>query len=137
MTPDQFIARAMALPGLPWRRWCAGWDGADCFGLVVLWHREVLGIELKPVAWGDDRQADFNAHGGGWVSCDPEPGATAWMAWHRGAPAHCGILALPGLVLHSDGYVDRPGLVRLTRLSALQRLHPDLRFYRRAEVPAC
>lgn len=118
----------MALPGLPWRRWCSGWDGADCFGLVVLWHREVLGVELGEVPQ-TDIAAGF-AQAQGWEPCEPRPGATAWMAWHHGAPTHCGILALPGLVLHSDGDIGRPGLARLTRLSALQRLHPDLRFYR-------
>ncbi len=135
MTPDQFVSRALALPGLPWVRWHSDWSGADCYGLVVLWHREVLGIELGPVP-ETDIAAGF-AVATGWVPSDPVSGATAWMAWRGGAPAHCGILALPGMVLHSEGDVGRPGLARLTRLSAMQRMYSDLRFFRRVEVPAC
>lgn len=135
MTPDTFLARALALPGLPWVRWRAGWDGADCFGLVVLWHREVLGIDLGEVPQTDIATGFDSATG--WRPCDPVPGAAAWMAWQGGAPAHCGILALPGMVLHTDGDIDRPGLARLTRLTALQRIYPDVRFYRRAEMVPC
>lgn len=135
MTPDAFLARALALPGLPWVRWRAAWDGADCFGLVVLWHREVLGIDLGAVPQ-TDIAAGF-AEATGWQPCGPEVGAAAWMAWRGGAPAHCGILAQPGMVLHSDGDVGRPGMARLTRLSAMQRLYGDLRFFRRTGAAPC
>jgi cell wall-associated NlpC family hydrolase len=135
MTPDAFLARALALPGLPWVRWRAEWDGADCFGLVVLWHREVLGLDLGAVPT-TDIGAGFAA-ATGWQPCSPVPGATAWMAWRGGAPAHCGILAAPGMVLHSDGDQGRPGVARLTRLSVMQRLYSDLQFFRRAEVAPC
>lgn len=135
MTPDAFLSRALALPGLPWARWRSDWQAADCYGLVVLWHREVLGIELGAVPQTDI--ADGFAAASGWQPCEPVPGATAWMAWRGGAPAHCGILAQPGMVLHSEGDVGRPGLARLTRLSVMQRMYSDLRFFRRVEVPAC
>lgn len=134
MLPDEFLRRIMALPGVPWVRWRADWSGCDCFGLVVLWHREVLGLELGNVPQ-TDIAAGFAA-AIGWESCDPTPGVTAWMAWRQGAPAHCGVLVAADMVLHNDGAPDRPGLARLTRLSAMRRMHPDLRFYRRA-VAAC
>lgn len=123
----------MAPPGLPWVRWRADWAGCDCFGLVVLWHREVLGIDLGPVPQTDI--AAGYAMASGWEACDDEPGATAWMTWRNGAPTHCGIVAMPGMLLHSEGMPDRPSTARLTRLSAMRRLHQDLRFYRRAAAP--
>lgn len=133
MHPNDFLQRIMALPGVPWVRWRADWSGCDCFGLVVLWHREVLGVELGPVPETDI--ADGFALAAGWEPCEPDPGVTAWMTWRNGAPTHCGVLVAADMVLHNDGAPDRPGAARLTRLSAMQRLHQDLRFYRRVVAP--
>ena len=135
MTPEAFVSRALALPGLPWVRWRSDWTACDCFGLVVLWHREVLGIDLGEVPQ-TDIAAGFDA-ASGWAPCEPVPGAAAWMAWRGGAPSHCGVLALPGMVLHSEGDVGRPGMARLTRLSVMRRMYSDLRFFSRAEVALC
>lgn len=126
MTPEQFAMRAV---GLPWVRWRSDWAAMDCFGCVVLYFREVLGIELGAVPQ-TDIAAGFAA-AQGWSECGPEPGATAFMAWHDGAPMHCGVLLPGGQLLHSQGSVDRPGgSVRMTRLSVMARTFTDLRFYR-------
>lgn len=131
MSPDEFVRRAMAAPGIPWVKWRADWTGADCYGLCVLYWREVLGIDVGEVPH-TDIAAGF-ARAEGWQECGPEPNATAWMAWRGGAPAHCGVLVGRGMVLHAEGSETRPGSVRLTRLSAMTRLYPDMRFYRRAQ----
>lgn len=125
LTPDEFTRRAV---GLPWVRWRSDWSGMDCFGLVVLWHREVLGIDL-----GDVPQTDIGAGfalASGWQECGPEAGATCFMAWRDGAPTHCGVLLAGGRVLHSEGSPDRPGSVRVSRLAAIAGLYGALRFYR-------
>jgi len=130
LTPDDFTRRAV---GVPWVRWRADWSGMDCYGLLVLWHREVLGIDLGPVPQTDI--AEGFALATGWQECPPEDGATCFMAWRSGAPSHCGVLLAGGWVLHSEGSPERPGSARVSRLSAMQRLYGDLRFYRRA--PTC
>ena len=127
MSEAAFIARAV---GVPWRRWCASWERMDCFGLVVLWHREVLGVELGDVPQ-TDIAAGFSA-ARGWQECGPDPGCTGFMTWRGGAPSHCGMLVAGGFLLHAqEGYpIPEHGSVRLTRLAVMQRLAPDLRFYR-------
>lgn len=134
MTPQQFVDRAV---GVPWRRWASGWDAMDCFGLVVLWHREVLGINVGEVPQTDI--ASGFAGITGWVECAPRVGVTGFMSWRDGAPTHCGVLALPGLLLHAQEGTDIPGRgsVRMTRLAALQRLCGDIRFYRFDGEQAC
>lgn len=132
MSPDEFVQRAMAAPGIPWVKWRSDWQACDCYGLVLLWLREVHGIDLGEVPQTDIAAGFVRAQG--WQESGPEPNATAWMTWRAGAPTHCGVLVGRGMVLHADGSESRPGGVRLTRLSAMARLHTDIRFYRRAET---
>lgn len=119
----------MALPGLPWVRWRSDWQACDCFGLIALWHREVLGIDLGPVPQTDIATGFFEASG--WVQCDPEAGATAFMSWRNGAPTHCGILLDGERLLHAqEGHpIAEHGTTRITRLEAMRRAALDLRFY--------
>lgn len=125
MTPQEFVNRAI---GLPWIRWRSDWGAMDCFGCIVLYHREVFGIDLGPVPQSDI-VTGFNA-ATGWQECGQEDGATCFMAWRDGAPTHCGIL-LPGtMLLHSEGSTEHPGSVRVTRLSVMQRAYGDIKFYR-------
>jgi cell wall-associated NlpC family hydrolase len=132
MTTAEFVQRAMAAPGIPWVRWASSWMACDCYGVILLWLRECRGIDLGAVPQTDIATGFAQARG--WVECGPEPEATAWMAWAAGAPAHCGVLVAGGMVLHSDGTEDRPGSVRLTRLTVMRRRYSDITFYR---PPAC
>lgn len=125
MTPVEFAGRMV---GKPWKKWRASWEAADCFGLIVLYFREVLGIELGEVPHTDIAAGFTQARG--WQECAPEGGATCWMAWHDGAPTHCGILLDAQRVLHSEGSDDYPGSVRVSRLSAVQRIYGTVKFYR-------
>lgn len=132
MTSAQFAARAA---GMRWRRWASGWGACDCFGLVLLYWREVLGLDLGPVPHTDIASGFMQA--AGWQECGPAPGATAFMSWHAGKPAHCGVLLQGGMLLHAQEFREGAGdgEVRLTRLSAMARVCPDLRFYRRTDTP--
>ena len=125
MTAQEFAARAV---GLPWIRWRSDWQAADCFGLIVLYHREVLALDLGAVPQSDIA-AGFSA-AQGWQECGIEAGATCFMAWRSGAPTHCGVLLPGAVVLHSEGSDDHTGSVRITRLAAMQRAYGEIRFYR-------
>ena len=137
MTALEFARRA---EGLPWVRWRADWQACDCYGLLVLYWRHVAGVELGAVPQTDLGDG-FALLGAEWEECGPQSGACAFMAWAGGNPEHCGVLLPGGLLLHADGGRDRAaGAVRCTRLTAMARLYPDIRFYRRrtgAEAPTC
>lgn len=127
MTPQEFALRAV---GIPWRKWRADWQSCDCFGLIVLWYRHVLGLELGEVPQ-TDIAAGF-ALAAGWQRCDPAPGVTCWMAWRGDAPTHCGVLFSASEVLHAEGSDEHPGSVRLSRLRAVAQVYGEIRFYRYA-----
>jgi cell wall-associated NlpC family hydrolase len=131
MTPEEFASRAV---GLPWVRWRSDWQAADCYGLVILYHREVLGVDLGAVpkaGIGDG----FEALSDRWHECSTdEPDAVVWMAWRDGSPTHCGIM-LPGArCLHSEGRIDEHGRhvgsVRITPLRTMRRAYGTIRAYR-------
>lgn len=124
MTPAEFAGRAV---GVPWRRDAASWDAMNCYGVILLWFRHVLGIELQQFA--ETELAAGFAKSSGWRECEPAAGATCWMSWLDGAPQHCGVLLAPDQVLHSNGCDQHPGSVRVTRLRAMQAMYSDLRFY--------
>lgn len=125
MTPAEFTARAV---GLPWKRWRSDWHAADCFGLVVLYWREVHGRDLGSVPQ-TDISTGFSV-AAGWEPCETEPGACGFMAYSGGAPAHCGILIAPDAVLHSLGGEHRGGSVRMTGLALMRRIYSDITFHR-------
>ncbi|KQP02448.1 NlpC/P60 family protein [Pseudorhodoferax sp. Leaf265] len=125
LTPSQFAHRAV---GIPWIRWRSDFDGMDCFGCIVLYHRHVLGIELGEVP-ATDIATGFHATAG-WRECEPEAGVTCFMAWRNGAPTHCGVLLTSTEVLHSEGSQDHPGSVRVSRLAVVQRAYGEIKFYR-------
>lgn len=124
MTPAEFAQRAI---GLPWVRWRSDWAACDCYGLLVLYFREVRGVDLGAVPQTDI--ATGFAAASGWAQCEPHPGRSAFMAWRDGAPTHCGVLLPGGMLLHAEGSPEAGGSVRATRLAAMQRLYRDLRFY--------
>lgn len=127
LTQSEFITRAV---GLPWVRWRSDWQAVDCFGLVVLWYRHVLGVELGEVPQADIAAGFANSPG--WEECGPEDGVTVFMGWRNGAPTHCGMLLDSSTVLHAEGSDEHPGSVRVTRLSVIRRVYGEIRFYRRA-----
>lgn len=133
MTPAGFTRHAMAMPAMRWVRWAADWERreVDCWGLVTLFWRLVHGVDLGPVP-RTDIEAGYWAQRADWPQCEPEPGATIFMAWLGDTPRHCGILVDGQMVLHAEGDEDRGGSVRLTRLAAMRRTYGDMRFYRYA-----
>lgn len=126
LTPDEFAARAV---GVPWARWRSDWLACDCFGLIVLYHREVMGSDLGAVPQ-TSIEAGFS-QSEGWHECGQDAGATCFMAWRDGAPTHCGVLLPGGRVLHSEGSAEKPGSVRVTRIEVMRKIYGELRFYRR------
>lgn len=128
MTPQEFVDRAV---GVPWVRWRSDWEAMDCFGLLILFHREVLGVDLGTVPHVDIK--DGFAKATGWV--ETEDGATAWMAFKGDSAVHCGVLLPSGACLHSEGSANQPGSVRVTPLRTIKRVFGQVKTFRYAGHP--
>lgn len=126
MSPEEFRERAV---GVPWVRWRSDWQAMDCYGCILLWHREVLGIDLSDVPMVDMARG-FEDGGHAWVECSPEDGATVFFTFRDGAAVHCGVLISSTHVLHSEGSQEHPGNVRVSSLRSIKRMYGTLKTMR-------
>lgn len=120
MMPADVVSRLLAVPYAPGE---GAWTGADCWGVVELWYRHVLGIDLKDRA---DRPPGHNSvqgwadEGLGWISISaPEDHCLVLMRAGRLSAGHVGVF-YNGRVLHSaksHGCVFQPLSDRIIRSS--------------------
>lgn len=120
MTPERLIQVILTVP---YQRGGHDLSGLDCWGVVEVWHRELLGLELNdrvraraPTPRGLARAFSTRES---WIGVDgPEDGAVAVMRTILGAvvleAGHVGIV-WKGRVLHSAEGVG-PALVPLESL---------------------
>lgn len=125
MSKDDFLSRAL---GIPWRNRACSFDAADCWGLVVLYYRHVLGTELH-------QTPDYEA-GGDFLTCY-DADVVFWnregsfvddgifVAWVGSHPVHVGLI-IDGRALHSRG--DN-GHVRSDAIRTIQKLFTRVEFY--------
>jgi murein DD-endopeptidase len=125
------------LVGIPYLQNGRSYEGADCWGIVFLYYRDILGRSVPSyVAEMDDRE--FRRGTGavveeerarGWVAIS-EPAAGDVVLMRNGAHHnHVGIYLDGRRTLHTDG----PGLSAIERLDALHLRSRVSGFYRLLE----
>ncbi|WP_416413756.1 NlpC/P60 family protein [Pantoea sp. App145] len=114
--------------GKPWANRACCFEQMDCWGLVVLYYRHVLDIELHHMA-GYEAQDDFitcyEQEISGWSqAASPDAGTVA--VFYRGAiPAHIGVMVSPVKCLHARGEF---GFVRLDSPLALLKVYEKVEY---------
>lgn len=129
MLKDDFVAR---VTGLPWRNRACSFDSADCWGLVVLYYRHVLGIEIHQSAdyeCGHDFLTCYDADVVFWKRCDVFTESGIFVAWVGSQPVHVGLI-IDGCALHSRG---ENGHVRSDAVRTIQKLFTKVEFYQYAD----
>lgn len=126
MTKTDFINKAV---GLPWVRWGSDWNGCDCYGLIVLYYREVLGISLPDVPKKSlaEGLAEIVHQ---WEEVLEDEPPEAFISFVDSEPAHVGLYIGHNLVLHAQGSPDNTGSTRVTALKIMRRTFGDVKFYR-------
>ena len=120
MTPQEAVPRLLAVPYVLGQ---GDWTGADCWGLVELWYREVLSLPLSERSGRHSARQSIDAWASaptGWVPiASPEDHCLVLMRSGRLNAGHVGI-AYQNRVLHSaksHGCVYQPLSDRLIRAS--------------------
>lgn len=126
MTTDDFITIFL---GKPWKRFACGMDACDCYGLLIMYYRLVLSIDLGEVptmciADGFDGRKHL------WKQLErPHHGSLVMMYGDDGKASHCGVTLPDGRIIHCQGSEQSPGNVRISRLQSLQKIYNEVRFY--------
>lgn len=128
MHRDEFISR---IEGVPWSNRACSFDAVDCWGLVVMYYRHVLGIEVHQTAdyeSGRDFMTCYDADVVFWQRSETFCDEGIFVAWIGSQPVHVGLI-LGGRVLHSRG---ENGHVRFDAIRTIQKLFTRVEFYQYA-----
>lgn len=125
MSKDDFLSR---VTGIPWMNRACSFDAADCWGLVVLYYRHVLGIEIHQTAdyeSGNDFLTCYDGDVVFWLRTEYFSDDGIFVAWIGSNPVHVGLI-VDGRALHSRG---ENGHVRSDAIRTIQKLFTKVEFY--------
>ena len=127
MYKNEFINKII---GVPWVNRASSFDACDCWGLVLLYYKHVMSIDLPPVEgylekidigecwYGESLKSHWQK-----VSNIDEHGLVFTCYSVSGRPQHVGVYIGNGLVIHADGHIKDGGSVRVNKLTAISRLY--------------
>lgn len=125
-----------AVNGKPWVNRAVSMDGMDCYGLVILYYRHVLGIELPvpdgyienestPNCWINETES------GRWEAIDrPESHGIVFTAYNGDTPLHVGIMIDRQKAIHCRGNDSAPGKVEIHSIKAIQSVYGKVTFHK-------
>lgn len=111
MTLNEFVGRSIGLRFRPHGRTA---DGCDCFGLVLMAYRQVLGRELPDYGGDYPRFRDHarlnevvdNACMHDWRKVDTPQPMDAAVIYRQGRPIHIGLYIGNGQILHVEHGIE-------------------------------
>lgn len=125
MSKDDFLSR---VTGIPWRNRACSFEAADCWGLVVLYYRHVLGIEIHQTADYESGRDFLTCYDGDvvfWRRTESFSDDGIFVTWIGSHPVHVGLI-VDGRALHSRG---ENGHVRSDAIRTIQKLFTKVEFY--------
>ncbi|MEG0868181.1 MAG: NlpC/P60 family protein [Hafnia sp.] len=125
MSKEEFLSRVL---GIPWKNRACTFEAADCWGLVTLYYRHVLGIEIHQTPdyeAGCDFLTCYDADVVFWQREDSFIDDGIFVAWVGSNPVHVGLI-IDGRAIHSRG--DN-GHVRPDAIRTIQKLFTRVEFY--------
>lgn len=117
--------------GIPWHNRACTFEAADCWGLVTLYYRNVLGIELHhspDYEAGEDFMTCFESEVVYWRAVEKFSDGDIFIAYYGAQPVHVGLI-VDGRALHSRG---ENGNVRSDQIRTIQKLFTKTEFLRYA-----
>lgn len=122
---SDFIRRMI---GVPWSNRACTFDRVDCWGLVVLYFRNVLGTELHQTPDYEAGADFFTCYQGDvtfWRPVDKPIEGGIFVGYQGSQPAHVG-LVLNRQALHARG---EGGSVRMDSLLVIQRAFTRVEYF--------
>lgn len=133
MNQNEFVEQVNSKP---WINRSVDLNGMDCYGLVILYYRHVLGIEL-PTPQGylqfDDMSECWSneTKSGRWEIVDrPVSGGLVFTAYHGETPLHVGIMLDRQRAIHCRGTDELGGKVEIHKISAIEKYYGKVTFHK-------
>lgn len=131
MTKEDFVIKTV---GIPWENRASSFESCDCFGLVKLYYKHVLGYtisEVKGYEQGGDfqRVVDDNIDLQ-WSEVDNYQDGAMAIFYTHGEPKHIALCIGGAKFLHSHGSINRAGKVEVVKMRALKKLYNDVTYHR-------
>jgi len=131
MTQDEFIRKTL---NLPWVNRASSFESNDCWGLIVLYYKHVLNIELPKIEGYEQGSCDTSQ---GWESgeskwkelINAEVGAL-FTCYAGEKPIHVGILISTTKVLHANGFYNKPGKVEIHSIRAIKSIYGKMTYHK-------
>lgn len=131
MTQNEFIKKVV---GLPWVNRAISFDAVDCYGLVVLYYRHVLGVELPiPEGFNEKLKTDecWNNGISDWEQVSsPNTGGLMFTCYKGGSPCHVGVTISPTHVLHCRGSERNPGKVEVHSVRTIESIYGKITYHK-------
>lgn len=124
MLKSEFIEK---VTGVPWVDRSCTFEAMDCWGLVVLYYRHVLGIEIHHAAdyeSGSDFLTCFEEEVVFWRDTEIFTDGGIFIAYYGAQPVHVGLI-VDGMALHSRGEC---GHVRADNIRTIKKLFTRVEF---------
>lgn len=132
MNQTEFINRIL---GKPWLNRATSFDAVDCWGLVLLYYKHVLSIELPTIigySKGDcDTAQGWQSDIHHWQQVNkPITDGLVFTCYKDGAPTHVGITISSTKVLHSRGFPGNPGKVEIHSIRAIETIYGKMTYHK-------
>jgi cell wall-associated NlpC family hydrolase len=121
--------------GKPWVNRASSFEAADCWGLVLLYYKHVLGITLPTIA-GYDKGECSTAEGWQsdihhWQQVDKATtNGLVFTCYKDGQPTHVGVTISSVKVLHSRGYPGHEGKVEIHSIRAIESIYGKMTYHK-------
>ena len=130
MTQSEFIKKVMHKP---WVNRASSFDECDCFGLVMLYYKHVLNIDLQAVQGYDDKVDTaecWTNEISNWEAVQtPSVNGLVFTCYRGERPMHVGVVISPTHVLHCRGSEGNHGKVEIHSIRAIQRLYGRITYH--------
>ncbi len=132
MNQQEFINKVI---GLPWVNRASSFDEVDCWGLVTLYYKHVLGIDL-PIITGYAKGECDTSHGwqsgiNQWQQMDrPSVNGLLFTCYKGDEPSHVGITISAIKVLHARGFVGCAGKVEIHSIRAIESIYGKITLHK-------
>ncbi len=131
MNQNEFIKKTL---GKPWVNRASSFDACDCWGLVVLYYKHVLDINIPTVQGfieNNNFEKCYQENNHLWEEVTkPITEGLVFTCYKGGKPTHVGICAGHGKVLHSRGSFDDKGSVAVHSIRSIEAVYGKMTYHK-------